>query len=141
MITSTGFYRHCAPDASAPVPFATKKYHSPRKHYSVSRRGGGGNKGGRKQMRANANKRRQTLTNASKRRGENASKRKQTRANVDKRRQTLTPPFIPLFTPHLCNLLNYLPENIFELFSDYRFTISIFFELIFESYPIPIAFV
>ena len=52
---------------------------------------GGGNKGGRKQMRANANKRRQTLTNASKRRGENASKRKQTRATVN------PPPFaIPL---------------------------------------------
>ena len=71
---------------------------------SVSRRGGR-NKGGCKQMRANANKRRQTLTNASKRRGENASKRrgenaskrKQTRANVDKRKQTLTPPFVAVF--------------------------------------------
>ena len=56
-------------------------------------------------MRENANKRRQTLTNASKRRGENASKRggenasnfKQTLANVDKRKQTLTPPFIVVF--------------------------------------------
>ena len=65
---------------------------------SVSRRGGR-NKGGLKQMRANANKRRQTLTNASKRRGENASKRKQTRANVDKRQQTLTPPLIAVFAP------------------------------------------
>ena len=44
---------------------------------SVSRRGGR-NKGGRKQMRANASKRRQTRTNASKRRGANASKREQT---------------------------------------------------------------
>ena len=61
---------------------------------SVSRTGGR-NKGGRKQMRANADK--QTQTNASKRRGENASKRKQTRANVDKRKQTLTPPFIAVF--------------------------------------------
>ena len=60
------------------------------------------NKGGRKQERANANKRRQTLTNASKRRGENASKRKQARANVDKRKQTLTPPFIVVsYTPPL----------------------------------------
>ena len=58
---------------------------------------GGGNKEGRKQMRANANKHRQTSTNASKRRGENASKRKQTRANVDKSKQTLTPPFIAVF--------------------------------------------
>ena len=56
-------------------------------------------------MRANANKRRQTLTNASKRRGENASKRKQTRANVDKRKQTLTPPFIAVFYTPLCNPL------------------------------------
>ena len=37
------------------------------------------------------------LTNASKRRGESASKRKQTRANVDKRKQTLTPLFIAVF--------------------------------------------
>ena len=66
--------------------------------FSVSRRGGR-NKGGRKQMRANASKRRQTRTNASKRRGANASKRKQTRANVDKRKQTLAPPFIAVFTP------------------------------------------
>ena len=60
---------------------------------------GGRNKGGRKQMRANANKRRQTLRNASKRRGENASKRKQTRANTDKRKQTLAPPLLRSFTP------------------------------------------
>ena len=46
---------------------------------------GGRNKWGRKQMRANANKRRQMLTNASKRRGENASKRKQTWTNASKR--------------------------------------------------------
>ena len=72
---------------------------------SVSRRGGR-NKGGRKQMRANANKRRQTQTNASKRRGENASKRKQTRANVDKRKQTLAPPFIAVFYTPLCNPLS-----------------------------------
>ena len=74
-------------------------------HSSVSRRRGC-NKGGRKQMRANANKHRQTLTNASKRRGENARKRKQTRANVDKRKQTLTPPFIAVFYTPLCNPLN-----------------------------------
>ena len=68
--------------------------------FSVSRRGG------RKQMRANANKRRQTLTNASKRRGENASKRKQTRANVDKRKQTLTPPlYCGFLPPPLCSPL------------------------------------
>ena len=54
-------------------------------------------------MRANASKRRQTRTNASKRRGANASKRKQTRANVDKRKQTLTPPFIAVFYTPLCN--------------------------------------
>ena len=60
---------------------------------------GGVTKGG-------VSKRRQTLTNASKRRGENASKREQTRAKVDKRKQTLTPPFIAVFfyTP-LCNPL------------------------------------
>ena len=82
------------------------------KQYSVSRRGGR-NKGGRKQMRANANKRRQTLTNASKRRGENVSKRKQTRANVDKRKQTLTPPFIAVFYTPLCNPLKYhFHENL-----------------------------
>ena len=72
---------------------------------SVSRRGGGRDKGGRKQTRANANKRRQTSTNASKRRGENASKRKQTRANVDRRKQTLTPPFIAVSYTRLCNPL------------------------------------
>ena len=73
---------------------------------SVSRKGGR-NKGGRKQMRANANKSRhcQTLTNASKRRGENASKRKQMRANGDKRKQTLTPPFMAFFYTPLCNPL------------------------------------
>ena len=74
---------------------------------SVSRRGGR-NKGGRKQMRANASKRRQTRTNASKRRGANlpnASKREQTWANVDKRKQTLTPPLLRFFTFYtpLCN--------------------------------------
>ena len=53
----------------------------------VSRRGGR-NKGGRKQMRANANKRRQTLTNA--------SKREQTRANASKRGQTQTNAYTPL---------------------------------------------
>ena len=63
---------------------------------SVTQRGGA-TKGGRKQMRANANKCRQTSTNASKRRGENASKRKQTQANANKRKQTLTPPFIVVF--------------------------------------------
>ena len=69
---------------------------------SVSRRGGR-NKGGRKQMRANANKRRQTLTNASKRRGKNASKRKQTQAKASKRGQTqtnaYTPPLLWFLTP------------------------------------------
>ena len=43
---------------------------------------GGRNKGGREQMRANANKRGQTLTNASKCRGENASKRGQMQTNA-----------------------------------------------------------
>ena len=36
-------------------------------------------------------------TNASNRRGENASKRNQSRANADKRKQTLTPSFIAVF--------------------------------------------
>ena len=81
--------------------------------FPVSRRGGG-NKGGRKQMRANANKRRQKLTNASKRRGENASKRKQTLANVDKRKQTRTPPFIAVFYTPLCNPLSF--STIFDSF-------------------------
>ena len=62
---------------------------------SVPRRGGR-SKGGRKQMRANANKRRQMLTNASKRRGENASKREQTWTNANKR---LHPPLLRFFTP------------------------------------------
>ena len=57
-------------------------------------------------MRANANKCRQTLTNASKRRGENTSKRKQTRAKVDKGKQTLARPFIAVFYTPLCNPLN-----------------------------------
>ena len=69
---------------------------------------GGRNRGGRKQMRANANKRGQTLTNANKRRGENASKRKQTRANADKRKQTLTPPFIVVSYTPLCNPLSFV---------------------------------
>ena len=50
-------------------------------------------------MRANASKRRQTRTNASKRRGEtqaNASKREQTWTNANKR---LHPPLLQLFTP------------------------------------------
>ena len=50
---------------------------------SVTQRGGR-NKGGRKQMRANANKRRQTQRQTQR------SKCEQTRANVDKRKQTLT---------------------------------------------------
>ena len=37
--------------------------------------------------------------------GENANKRKQMRANVDKRKQTLTPPFIAVFLHPLCNPL------------------------------------
>ena len=65
---------------------------------SVSRRGGR-NKGEHKQMRVNANKPRQTLTNADKRREMQRRKRKQTRANVDKRKQALTPPLIVVFTP------------------------------------------
>ena len=80
---------------------------------SVSRRGGR-NKGGRKQMRANANKRRQTLTNASKRRGENAranaSKREQTWINANKRLHP--PPFIAVFyTPFAIPLLSRYDEN------------------------------
>ena len=79
----------------------------------ASRRGGR-NKRGRKQMRANANKRRQTSTNASKRRGENASKREQTCTN--KRKQTLTPPLYAVFfdTP-LCNPLK-KEEKLSSLF-------------------------
>ena len=45
-------------------------------------------------MRANANKGRQTLTNASKSRGENVSKRKQ---NASKRGQTQTNAYTPLY--------------------------------------------
>ena len=86
-----------------------------KKFMSVSRRGGR-NKGGRKQMRANANKRRQTLTNARKRGGENASKRKQTQANVDKRKQTLTPPFIAVFYTPLCDPLNFTPGPLSTIF-------------------------
>ena len=72
---------------------------------SVTQRGA--TKGGHKQMRANANKRRQTLTNASKRREAktqaNASKREQTWTNANKR---LHPPFFcgflhpPLQSPY-----------------------------------------
>ena len=58
-------------------------------------------------MRANANKRRQTLTNASKRKQTQRRKRKQTRANVDKRKQTLTPPLLRVFYTPLCN-----PPNV-----------------------------
>ena len=58
---------------------------------SVSRRGGC-NKGGRKQMRANANKRRQT---SDKRRGENAEAK--TQANASKRGQTQTNAYTPLY--------------------------------------------
>ena len=47
-------------------------------------------------MQANANKRRQTLTNASKRRGENASKREQTWTNSNKRPHR---PLLRFFTP------------------------------------------
>ena len=65
--------------------------------------GGGRNKGGRKQMRANANKRRETLTNASKRRGEKRKqtqrrKREQTWTNANRR---LHPPLLRFFTPPL----------------------------------------
>ena len=80
---------------------------------SVSRRGGR-NKGGRKQMQANANKRRQTSTYASKRRGENASKRKQTRANVDKRKQTQTNAYTPLY----CGILHPLQKKTTTTFCD-----------------------
>ena len=59
-------------------------------------------------MRANANKRRQTLTNVSKRRGDNASNRKQTRANVDKRKQMLTPSYIVVSYTPLCNPLRFV---------------------------------
>ena len=57
---------------------------------SVSRRGGC-NKGGRKQTRANANKRRQTRR---KRRGENAEAK--TQANANKR---VHPPLLPFLKP------------------------------------------
>ena len=59
---------------------------------SVTQRGA--QKRGHNQIRANANKRRQTLTNASKRRGENASKREQTWTNANKR---LHPPLLCFF--------------------------------------------
>ena len=62
---------------------------------SVSRRRGR-DKGRRKQMRASANKRRQTLTNASIRRGENASKRDQTWTNANNR---LDLPFLRFLHP------------------------------------------
>ena len=45
-------------------------------------------------MRANATKCSQTSTNASNRRDENVSKRKQMRADADNRKETLTPPFL-----------------------------------------------
>ena len=57
-------------------------------------REGGKTNGGNKQMRANKNKCRQTLTTANTCGGENASKHKQEGANVDKRTPTLTPPFL-----------------------------------------------
>ena len=89
------------PITAAPLLFT--EFSTERASCSVSSRGGR-NKGGRKQMRANANKRRQTRTNASKRRGENASKRGQTQTNA------YTPPLYcgflhpPLQSPklHLC---------------------------------------
>ena len=58
---------------------------------------GGATRGGGKQMQANANKCRQTMTDASKSRGDNTNKSKWTRANADKRKQTLTPLFIAVF--------------------------------------------
>ena len=73
---------------------------------SVSRRGGR-NKGGRKQMRANANKRRRGQTQA------NAEAK--TQANVDKRKQTLTPPFIAVFYTPLCNPLIIAPGKVAEI--------------------------
>ena len=79
-----------------------------RKSSSQCHAEGGATKGGVskcEQTHTNADKRRQTLANTSRRRGENASKRKQTRANVDKRKQTLTPPFIAVFYTPLCNPL------------------------------------
>ena len=63
---------------------------------------GGATKGGVskcEQMRANANKRRQTLTNASKRRGENASKRKQSKQTWTSANKRLHPPLLRFFTP------------------------------------------
>ena len=82
----------------------------PEVYLSVTQRGA--QQRGRKQMRANANKRRQPLTNASKCRGENASKRKQTRANMDKRKQTLTPLYsslLGLLTPPFAIPLLFAP--------------------------------
>ena len=67
---------------------------------------------GCKQMRTNANKCRQTSTNASNRRGE---RRKQTQANasnVDKRKQTLAPPFSAVFPTALCNPLTYFHGTV-----------------------------
>ena len=96
--------------------------------FSVSRRGGR-NKGGLKQMRANASKRRQTRTNASKRRGkmcENSSKRKQTQANASKRGQTQTNAYNPLycgvFTPPFAIplFLWVFPRKVVRIRSDSR---------------------
>ena len=66
---------------------------------------GGATKGG--VSKCDASKRRQTQTNASKRRGENASKRKQTRANV-------APPFIAVSYTPLCKSL--LKEQLLEIY-------------------------
>ena len=79
-------------------------------------------RGGPKQKRANANKCSQTLTNASKRRGENASKRKQTRANVANANKCLHPPLLRFFCAPfaICLLFPFLA--IFAPFSSFRGT-------------------
>ena len=72
----------------------------------------GGDKGGRKRMRANANKSRQTLTKTSKcsrlRRGENASTHKQMNTNANKR---LHPRLMGFLTPSCVICLHLLGET------------------------------
>ena len=91
------------------APFARAPFgecRSPGK--SVSRRGGR-NRGGRKQMRANANKRRQTQANAEAKTQADACKREQTWTNANKR---LHPPLLRFFTPPFAIPLENERENL-----------------------------
>ena len=80
---------------------------------SVSRRGGR-NKGGHKQIRANASERRQTRTNAEAQTQANASKREQTWTNADK---CLHPPLLRFFTPPFAILLRLKTSSETGVFS------------------------